>query len=279
MRCHGHPPIQAHALVRFYPYSGAGAPGRLLRQESGIRESGIALLPNLAVERTSALVPHVLSVRAARGDLQLRCAPHRRFRNETAPMACRISARRATVAQRCVPAPAALARRPVARRSRVPKNHHLGSLRTPQAGDPSCHHRTIDSAAQQPHAGGTGARLTPGTSAGDNRRRGRSLGANTSPRASARSTQLRRMDHCATRAHCANPAAGGVLHSAALRAAGTRNETAPRRLVPARRATVAQSLRTIHSGPGGSAARAIPKNHHLGADAPNAPATQDREPS
>ena len=25
------------------------------------------------------------------------------------------------------------------------------------------------------------------------------------------------MDHCATRAHCANPAAGGVLHSAALR--------------------------------------------------------------
>ena len=25
------------------------------------------------------------------------------------------------------------------------------------------------------------------------------------------------MDHCATRAHCANPASGGVLHSAALR--------------------------------------------------------------
>ena len=54
-------------------------------------------------------------------------------------------------------------------------------------------------------------------------------------------------------------------------AAGTRNETAPRRLGPARRATVARSLRSlrphhsriphraIHSGPGGSAARACPK--------------------
>ena len=52
------------------------------------------------------------------------------------------------------------------------------------------------------------------------------------------------MDHCATRAHCANPLRGS---SAPLRsvAAGTRNETALKRLVPARRATVAQSLRSL----------------------------------
>ena len=52
------------------------------------------------------------------------------------------------------------------------------------------------------------------------------------------------MDHCATRAHCANPLRGS---SAALRsvAAGTRNETALKRLGPARRATVAQSLRSL----------------------------------
>ena len=52
------------------------------------------------------------------------------------------------------------------------------------------------------------------------------------------------MFHCATRAHCANPLRGS---STPLRSvtAGTRNETALARLGPARRATVAQSLRSL----------------------------------
>ena len=71
-------------------------------------------------------------------------------------------------------------------------------------------------------------------------------------------------------------------------AAGTRNETALKRLGPARRATVAQSLRSLrphHSrtapapfipAPVAPLRARVPKNHHLGADAPNG-ATQDRE--
>ena len=50
--------------------------------------------------------------------------------------------------------------------------------------------------------------------------------------------------HCATRAHCANPLRGSSTPLRSV-AAGTRNETAPRRLGPARRATVAQSLRSL----------------------------------
>ena len=50
--------------------------------------------------------------------------------------------------------------------------------------------------------------------------------------------------HCATRAHCANPLRGSSTPLRSV-AAGTRNETAPRRLGPMRRATVAQSLRSL----------------------------------
>ena len=54
------------------------------------------------------------------------------------------------------------------------------------------------------------------------------------------------MDHCATRAHCANPRRrrGPPLRWRSV-AAGTRNETALKRLGPARRATVARSLRSL----------------------------------
>ena len=52
------------------------------------------------------------------------------------------------------------------------------------------------------------------------------------------------MDHCATRAHCANPLRGSSTPLRSV-AAGTRNETALARLGPTKRATVAQSLRSL----------------------------------